>query len=93
MSHMQTFLMRLAGTRPHAPNNQRETHHWTEQAACLGRWDIWDGETRETIAEALTGCTVCPVLNICAREQLHETAGIRGGMTAKQRHQLRKASA
>jgi WhiB family transcriptional regulator, redox-sensing transcriptional regulator len=74
---------------------------WREQAACLGADpnlffpSLNSGHNCND--QALAICTGCPVRTDCLTEALADEAandgslpyGTRGGMTAKQRHQLR----
>lgn len=77
---------------------------WTEQAACIGDWDLFDDPDPETYRrEVRPRCAACPVWTVCLAEALEEEAGrnskartgIRGGLrpTDRARHQARRPPA
>lgn len=75
--------------------------HWRDEAACVGTdLDLWFPSVGEQVAshrvrEALAICWACPVRTECADDALadppsHDVAGIRGGMTHRQRARARR---
>lgn len=74
---------------------------WRDEAACVGTdLDLWFPSVGEQVAshrvrEALAICWACPVRTECADDALadppsHDVAGIRGGMTHRQRARARR---
>lgn len=72
-------------------------HDWTRQANCIGYpIEVFFPRGNRTPEYAMQACSACPVRQQCLDEAMREekrsyaTYGIRGGLTARQRDQLRK---
>jgi len=63
---------------------------WREDAACRGQTtEDWFPHRGESSTVALAACRVCPVVTPCLLAGLHETEGIWGGVSARQRRSFR----
>jgi WhiB family redox-sensing transcriptional regulator len=70
---------------------------WQEDAACLGKEDLFYGPSRESRTARISRerrakqvCGICPVLAACARFALstREPYGLWGGLTARERERV-----
>lgn len=71
-----------------------ELEPYVELAACAGdsNPDLWHANERtprKMVARALAICRSCPVRQTCLETNLHEPFGIWGGLTERQRAELR----
>jgi len=68
---------------------------WKLQAACRyhGDAELWFPQVtdRYSIVNAKKICFECPVRRECLNAGIREEHGIWGGLTAEQRHQIRKS--
>ncbi len=66
---------------------------WVAEAACRGMGsNIFFPERQESPQAAKGVCSSCPVRIECAEEGMGERFGIWGGLTARERRGLRRAS-
>lgn len=70
---------------------------WRDQAACIGREDLFysaedesKGERRRKEEAAKTVCAVCPVFDTCRQFAMesNELYGVWGGTTESERHAM-----
>lgn len=59
-----------------------DTEHWSTQAACIGKWDLFDSTKLGDKEAALALCAECPVRQLCLQDALNneERFGIHGGV-------------